>query len=154
MSEWLNTFKLRFSSRQRRMRVNESGVGLALTGQTPILINTKVTSLGASVLGSTGTIPTLGTGGGTNSSTSGIQSLGQVNQSSNNGTVDMTKIMSGPPPAASVTPVQTKKDEPSSIAVMTHEKRIYSNKVKVKIKIVIQLMSTVFVFLGVISNGL
>jgi len=121
-----------YCNRQRRMRVNESGVGLALTGQTPILSNTKVTSLGASVLGSTGTIPTLGGGGGTNSSgTSGIQSLGaSVTTASNNGAgVDMTKIMSGPPPAASVTAVPTKKDEPSSIAVMTHEKRIYSNKV-------------------------
>ena len=100
-----------------------------MTGQTPILSNTKVTSLGASVLGSTGTIPTLGGGGG-GTNTSGIQSLGaSVTTATNNGTVDMSKIMSGPPPPASVTTVPTKKDEPSSIAVMTHEKRIYSNKV-------------------------
>ena len=46
-----------------------------------------------------GTIPTLG--GGHNSM--------------------MDKILGGPPPA--------KRDEPSGITVMTHEKRVYSNKV-------------------------
>jgi len=119
-----------YCNRQRRMRVNESGVGLALTGHTPILSNTKVTSLGSSV-GTVGTIPTLGASQN-NSSTAptGIQSLGA---SSNSNNVDMSKIMSGPPPAsvttAPPTTAPTKKDEPSSIAVMTHEKRIYSNKV-------------------------
>ena len=113
-----------YSNRQRRMRVNESGVGLALTGQTPILSNpVKLVSLGAGV-GGTGTIPTLGAAP-VSLGTSGAppQSLG--------------KIMSGPPPislgpppslgAPSISSI--KKDEPSSIAVMTHEKRIYSNKV-------------------------
>ena len=47
-----------------------------------------------------------------------------------NGAVDM-KMMSGPPPAAGANP--GKKDEPSSIAVMTHEKRIYSNKVSLSV---------------------
>ena len=41
--------------------------------------------------------------------------------------------MKGPPPSSATTAppvtVPSKKDEPSSIAVMTHEKRIYSNKV-------------------------
>ena len=111
------------------MRVNESGVGLALTGQTPILSNpVKLVSLGASV-GGTGTIPTLGGGGGAapvSLGTSGAppQSLGKI--------LSGPPPMSGPPPslgAPSNTSLPAKKDEPSSIAVMTHEKRIYSNKV-------------------------
>ena len=66
------------------MRVNESGVGLALTGQTPILTNNKVTSLGAS----SGAIPTLGAAPGTTA----IQSLG-AGAASGNG-VNMTKLES------------------------------------------------------------
>ena len=113
------------------MRVNESGVGLALTGQTPILSSTKVTSLGSSV-GTVGTIPTLGAPPSTGQ-VSNVVSLGSGNNSSNG--VDMKKIMSGPPPAAGSAATNTSapppKKEPveSSIAVMTHEKRIYSNKV-------------------------
>jgi len=81
-----------YCNRQRRMRVNESGVGL--TGQSAILSQNRLTGA------VTGTIPTLGGGQG----------------------VMMDKILSGPPPA--------KRDsEPSGITVMTHEKRIYSNKV-------------------------
>ena len=114
------------------MRVNESGVGLALTGQTPILSNpVKLVSLGAGV-GGTGTIPTLGGGGG-----AAPVSLGTVSGAPPQ---SLGKIMSGPPPmslgpppislgAPSITSIPAKKDEPSSIAVMTHEKRIYSNKV-------------------------
>ena len=115
--------------RQRRMRVNESGVGLALTGQTPILTNNKVTSLGAS----SGAIPTLGAAPGTTA----IQSLG-AGAASGNG-VNMTKILSGPPPSSgppSVASIPAKKDEPSGITVMTHEKRIYSNKVSVDLDVV------------------
>merc|ERR1719373_463116 len=44
----------------------------------------------------------------------------------------MSKIMSGPPPhsnSSNPANLPIKKDEPSGIAVMTHEKRIYSNKV-------------------------
>jgi len=123
-----------YCNRQRRMRVNESGVGLALTGHTPILSNTKVQSLGSSV-GTVGTIPTLGASQNSSSSApTGIQSLGASSlTSSNSNNVDMSKIMTGPPPSSATTAppvtVSTKKDEPSSIAVMTHEKRIYSNKV-------------------------
>lgn len=112
------------------MRVNESGVGLALTGQTPILSNpVKLVSLGAGV-GGTGTIPTLGGGGG-----AAPVSLGTVSGAPPQ---SLGKIMTGPPPmsgpppslgAPSNTSIPAKKDEPSSIAVMTHEKRIYSNKV-------------------------
>ena len=72
-----------------------------------------------------------------------MQSLGA---GSSNGAVDMNKILSGPPPSGAIerlhgqdymyfagsgnNSLPLKKDEPSSIAVMTHEKRIYSNKVK------------------------
>ena len=109
------------------MRVNESGVGLALTGQTPILSNpVKLVSLGAGV-GGTGTIPTLGAAPVSLGNVSGAppQSLGKI--------MTGPPPMSGPPPslgAPSNTSIPAKKDEPSSIAVMTHEKRIYSNKVK------------------------
>ena len=108
------------------MRVNESGVGLALTGQTPILSNpVKLVSLGAGV-GGTGTIPTLGAAPVSLGNVSGAppQSLGKI--------MTGPPPMSGPPPslgAPSNTSIPAKKDEPSSIAVMTHEKRIYSNKV-------------------------
>ena len=112
------------------MRVNESGVGLALTGHTPILSNpVKLVSLGGGSVGGTGPIPTLGGGGGgapVSLGTSGAppQSLGKI--------LTGPPPLSGPPPslgAPSNTSIPVKKDEPSSIAVMTHEKRIYSNKV-------------------------
>lgn len=129
------------------MRLSESGVGLALTGQTPILSNpTKLVSLGAGI-GGTGTIPTLGA-----APVSGAppQSLGGGNS------VDMTKMMSGPPPsggAPAITSIPVKKDEPSSIAVMTHEKRIYSNKVITGM--IIMIIICIFVFyLGLNRNGL
>ena len=58
----------------------------------------------------TGSIPTLG--GGTGTSVTGLVTLGAPS-------------LSLPPPVQ-----QGKKEaEPSSIAVMTHEKRVYSNKV-------------------------
>ena len=42
----------------------------------------------------------------------------------------MSKFMSGPPPnTPNASSLPGKKDEPSGITVMTHEKRIYSNKV-------------------------
>merc|ERR1719373_556351 len=44
----------------------------------------------------------------------------------------MSKIMYGPPPhsnSSNPANLPIKKDEPSGITVMTHEKRIYSNKV-------------------------
>ena len=110
------------SFRQRRMRVNESGVGLALTGQTPILSNSKVLGGVNTNITTIGTIPTLGGGGGA------VQSLG--GGAVPGGGVDMSKIMSGPPPNnSSGGSLPVKKDEPSGITVMTHEKRIYSNKV-------------------------
>jgi len=84
-----------YCNRQRRMRVNESGVGL--TGSSMIVSQNKLTG---SVI--TGTIPTLG---GLSGGDQGIKSLSSV-----------------PPPSI-------KKDEPSGITVMTHEKRIYPNKV-------------------------
>ena len=60
--------------------------------------------------GVTGSIPTLG--GGTGTSVTGLVTLGAPS-------------LSLPPPVQ-----QGKKEaEPSSIAVMTHEKRVYSNKV-------------------------
>jgi len=93
-----------YCNRQRRMRVNESGVGL--TGQSAIL-GTASRLTGAGV---TGSIPTLG--GGTGTSVTGLVTLGAPS-------------LSLPPPVQ-----QGKKEaEPSSIAVMTHEKRVYSNKV-------------------------
>merc|ERR1719461_618559 len=73
-----------YCNRQRRLRVNESGVGL--TGQSAILSQNRITGA------ISGTIPTLGS-----------------SQSSM-----MEKVISGPPPA--------KRDEPSGITVMTHDK--------------------------------
>ena len=95
---------------------------MALTGQTPILSNTKVLGGVNTNITTIGTIPTLGGGGGT------VQGLGGGAA----GSVDMSKIMSGPPPhsnSSNPANLPIKKDEPSGITVMTHEKRIYSNKV-------------------------
>ena len=73
------------------MRVNESGVGLALTGQTPILTNPgKVTSLGAGLVGATATIPTLGQV--TSTGASAVQSLGQVSDTSDWLIVNITNL--------------------------------------------------------------
>ena len=111
--------------RQRRMRVNESGVGLALTGQTPILSNNKVLGGLNTNITTIGAIPTLGGGGG-----GPVQSLGGGGGSGGGGSVDLTKILAGPPPTTpTASSLSGKKDEPSGITVMTHEKRIYSNKV-------------------------
>ena len=109
------------------MRVNESGVGLALTGQTPMISNNKVLGGLNTNITTIGTIPTLGGGGGGVP----VQSLGgggSVPGGGGSGSVDMSKIRSGPPPA-NASSLPGKKDEPSGITVMTHEKRIYSNKV-------------------------
>jgi len=89
-----------YCNRQRRMRLHESGAGL--TGSSTIMSQNRLTG---SV---TGTIPTLG------GQTGGLVTLGGEQG---------IKNLSVPPPTV-------KKDtEPSGITVMTHEKRVYSNKV-------------------------
>ena len=111
------------------MRVNESGVGLALTGQTPMISNNKVLGGPNTNITTIGAIPTLGGGGAGGP----VQSLGGGGGSvpgGGGGGVDMKKMMLGPPPnTPNASSLPGKKDEPSGITVMTHEKRIYSNKV-------------------------
>jgi len=95
-----------YGNRQRRMRVNESGVGL--TGNSAILSQNRLTGA------LSGTIPTLG---GVGVGVSNIITLGGGDQ-------NIRKVMTSAPP-----PTAKKELEPSGITVMTHEKRVYSTKV-------------------------